>query len=468
MTMRAGRLITWALAAMLAAGTFAAGAAAQTMTFRPVPAESVATATEAAKADARRMRAEAQREVDAAKVRIRQEIKTTTGDGGVHIQIGDGDTVDSLDALAAPQPPATPRAPRSTTGEIVRMGSDITVDEDQEVQGDVVAIGGDVRVEGRVTGSVTAMGGDVNLGSNARVDGDVVCMGGTLREEPGATVGGQRVTAAPKMPGGKLFLPMLAAVGTGFEVASQLMKLLLWVGLAWLIVKLAPGRTQEALDTIRREAGMSFVIGLAVWALIIPSVIALALVIALLCITIIGIPLAAAVAVGYVAFFVVAAVWGAVVGYALLGGELHQRFKGSAPTIVRAAIWGVVAVVGLRVVASLFHIVPLFGFVGGLVKFVAGALTVLLATLGAGALVRSEYLRRTVQDWWNRARPNIPGQRRADMPPTMHTADAVPPPPAPPAPQYDPTMFAPPPPAPPAPPAPPSDPSSFTPPPPAN
>ena len=451
--MRATRLITWALAATLAAGTFAAGAAAQTMTFRPVPAESVATATEAAKADARRMREEARREIDAANMRMREQVQTTTNDHGVRIQIADGVvTTDSLDDSGTPAVPAIPRVPalpRSTTGEIVRLGSDITVEAGQEVQGDVVSVGGDVRVEGRVTGSVTAMGGDVSLGADARVDGDVVCMGGTLHEEPGATVGGQRVTAAPKWPGGKLFLPMITAVGTGFEVASQLMKMLLWIGFAWLIVKLAPGRTQEALDTIRREAGMSFIIGLALWAVIIPSMIALALVIALLCITIIGIPLAAAVAVGYVAFFVVAAVWGTVVGYTLLGGELHQRIKGSAPTIVRAAIWGVVAVVGLRVVGSLLHVLPIFGFVGGLVKFVAAAMTVLLATLGAGALVRSEYLRRTVQDWWNRARPNIPGQRRGDAPPTMHTGDSVPPPPPPPppAPVYDPTTFAPPPPS---------------------
>ncbi len=448
--MRATRLITWALAATLAAGTLAAEAAAQSMTFRPVPAESVATATEAAKADARRMRDEARREIDAAKVRIREQVQTSTSNGGVHIQIADGVvTTDSLLDSGMPVVPRVPAQPRSTTGEIVRLGSDITVEAGQEVQGDVVSVGGDVRVEGRVTGSVTAMGGDVSLGADARVDGDVVCMGGTLHEEPGATVGGQRVTAAPKWPGGKLFLPMIAAVGTGFEVASQLMKMLLWIGVAWLIVKLAPGRTQEALDTIRREAGMSFIIGLALWAMIIPSMIALALVIALLCITIIGIPLAAAVAVGYVAFFVVAAVWGTVVGFTLLGGELHQRIKGSSATIVRAAIWGVVAVVGLRVVGSVFHVLPIFGFVGGLVKFVAAAMTVLLATLGAGSLVRSEYLRRTVQDWWNRARPNIPGQRRGDAPPTMHTGDSVPPPPpppAPPAPVYDPTSFAPPPP----------------------
>ena len=117
--MRATRLIRWALAVTLAAGALAAGAAAQTMTFRPVPAESVASATEAAKADARRMREEARREIDAAKVRLREQIKTTTSDGGVHIQIGDGlVSTDSLDAAldpAVPKPP-NPRSSRSISG----------------------------------------------------------------------------------------------------------------------------------------------------------------------------------------------------------------------------------------------------------------------------------------------------------------------------------------------------------------
>ncbi|MEO7868255.1 MAG: polymer-forming cytoskeletal protein [Candidatus Eisenbacteria bacterium] len=455
MTMRAGRLITWALATMLAAGTFASGAAAQSnMTFRAVPPESVASATEAAKADARRMREEARRELASAKIRVRDGVKVSGGSAGPGIRIDDtlfvsdvqGHPVGNLpDSMGEPK---APRPPRSTTGEIMRFGSDITVDEGQEVQGDVVSVGGDVRVEGRVTGSVTAMGGDVSLGSDARVDGDVVCMGGTLREEPGATVGGQRVTAAPKMPGGKLFLPMMAAVGTGFEVATQLFKILFWMALSWLIVKLAPGRTQEALETIRREAGTSFLIGLGVWALIIPSVIALALVIALLCITIIGIPLAAAVVVGYVAFFIVAAIWGSIVGFTLLGGELHKRLKGTAATLVQCAIWGVVAVFSLRVVGSLFHLVPLFGFMGGLMKVVAGALLALLATLGAGALVRSEYLRRTVQDWWHRTRSSKSGPKRDDVPPPPAAADIPPspPPPPPPAPPSDPASFAPPPP----------------------
>src|SRR5262249_26915977 len=180
---------------------------------------------------------------------------------------------------------------RSTTGDIVRFGSDITLSSEQVVEGDVVSFGGSVEVRGKVTGNVSSMGGDLTLASTARVDGDVVCIGGTLHEEPGSSVGGQRVTA-PRTPGARFFLPMLSVVGSGVRMIVHVIWLCIMLGFAWVFVKLAPTRTQNALDQIEREPGPSFIIGLLLWALIIPSVIALALVMAVLCITIIGIPLA--------------------------------------------------------------------------------------------------------------------------------------------------------------------------------
>jgi len=170
---------------------------------------------------------------------------------------------------------------------------------------------------------------------------------------------------------------------------------------------------------------MTFLVGLLLWGLIIPSVIVLAIAIALLCITIIGIPVAAAVVVGYVAFFVLAVVWGSVVGLATLGGHLHSRLRGSPASLMRAAVWGIMALYGLRIAGDILHVVPLFGFLGGLLGFIAVAMWSVLTTFGAGALVRSEYRRRTVQDWWQRSRPR---PRRGDA----RVEDDFPPPPAPP------------------------------------
>jgi len=420
-----------AILAGIVLAAWAPGTHAQTMTFRPVAPESVASGA----IQARRVADQEAREV---RREVRRAVAEAARESGVRVDIdsvGDGYGV----SVAVPNPPDVPAAaafPTSTTGEIIRFGQDIHVDVGETVQGDVVAMGGDVTIEGTVKGSVTAMGGDVHLLPGARVDDDVVCLGGTLVEDAGASVGGQRVTA-PRTRGSRFMLPVLGAIGAGFEIMGLLVGALVLMGLSWLVVKLAPGRTQDALDVIDRDGGAAFMVGLMLWALIIPSVIVLAIAMALLCITIIGIPLAAAVAVGYVAFFVVAAFWGAVVGFTLIGRQVHGRLRGPVPSLAVAAIWGVIAVQALRVGAELFHVIPFFGFVGGLVKVVYFVTSIVLFTLGAGALVLSEYRKRTLQDWWQRIRPATPGARAqtqaADVAPSAPPAPPAPPPNDPPA-----------------------------------
>lgn len=377
-----------------------AGAEERRMRFRPVPAESVAAV-------------EARDEAAAA---TREAAQAAAGTHGVvDVSVDVSDATDSTDTAEVVED--EPES-RSTTGEIMRFGSDVTVRARQVVTGDVVSFGGDADIRGTVRGDVVVMGGDVRLREGAVVEGDVVCMGGTLTEHPGSVVKGQRVTA-PRSPGAKLFFPMLALVGTGVQLVLNVIGLLFAVGLAWLVAKLAPQRTQAALDQVDTAAGASFLTGLAVWALLIPSVVALALVIALLCITIIGIPLAAVVALAYVLFLAVSALWGAVVGFALLGRLLHLRIKAAAAPLATAVVWGAIAVHGAAIVADLFDIVPMFGFVGVILKVVHYVTLSVLVTLGAGALIRSEYRRRWLQEWWQRIRPARPN-------------DTVPPPSAPP------------------------------------
>lgn len=401
-------------AALLAA--LRSAPAQESMTFRPVPPESVALLERVAKSP---------------KVRVDAD----TDRGKVKVQIDDsGVSVSTPSTPAVPEPPAPPDVPRvepsESTAEIVRFGGDIEVRQDQAVNGDVVSIGGNVRIDGVVHGTVMAMGGDVTLTSTAVVDEDVVCMGGRLREQPGSVVKGKRVTG----PGGdrrRVWLPMFSVLGTGFKIATHLLALGFALLFAFLFVKIAPGRTQAALDTLRDEAGTSFLIGLLILGLIIPSVIVLAIVIAILCITIIGIPLAAAVAVGYVAFLALAFFWGVVVGYAQIGSLVVHRFRGTVATLLQAAVWGVIAIHGIRIAGDFFRILPAFGFVAGLMNFLFFTIVSMLAIFGAGALVRSEYRQRTVQLWWGRIRGRTAPPREDD----------VPPPPPPPAPE----PFAPPP-----------------------
>ena len=70
------------------------------------------------------------------------------------------------------------------------------VEEGEVVNGDVVAIGGSVNVDGEVSGNAVAIGGSLTLGSHADIGGDAVVIGGTLQRDPGAHVGGKVVNVA--------------------------------------------------------------------------------------------------------------------------------------------------------------------------------------------------------------------------------------------------------------------------------
>ncbi|HET7225570.1 MAG TPA: hypothetical protein VFK69_07610, partial [Candidatus Eisenbacteria bacterium] len=308
----------------------------------------------------------------------------------------------------APAPPATPtpRAVGFHPGDITKIGSDIHVAEDEVVEGDVVALGGSITVDGHVKGAVVSVGGDVSLSSTARVDGDVGSVGGELHEEPGDFVGGQRFTAA-RHRGGQLrsHIP-IAALTLAERIVnfiSNIIKQLILIALAWLVARFAAGRTAAAVETLRREPAASAGIGALVWALLIPSVIALALVMAILCITLIGIPLALAALVGYVAFFIVFPVWGLVVGAAAFGYRVAAQRGQPVPTLERAAVLGMVVVAAVSVAGALLRLIGFLPPVHGLGTFlhlVATAFSVVLATLGGGAWLRSEFATGAFGRWW--------------------------------------------------------------------
>src|SRR5438309_727334 len=87
-----------------------------------------------------------------------------------------------------PQPPEPLRSRRSS--DRVHIGGSVTVDADETIDGDVVAIGGSARVRGEVRGEVVAIGGYVELGPNAIVRKGITVVGRTVRRDPAARVDG--------------------------------------------------------------------------------------------------------------------------------------------------------------------------------------------------------------------------------------------------------------------------------------
>lgn len=372
---------------------------------------------------------------------------------------------ESLKAPRTPEPPAAPEVElRIKSGDIMRVGSDITIEEDQEVQGDVLAIRGDVNVDGHVSGNVVSMGGDVRLSSTARVDGDVVCMGGKLHEEPGATVGGQRVTALDP-EGRRRYTPRHITIEPDWDdhgASGRFIFHLILLGLVWALCAIAPGSTGAALASLRARPAASFGLGILIWLLFVPSLIALALVVAILCITIIGIPLALIALLGYFVFFALLLLWGYAVGTAALGARLLEQRGETAPGLVRSAVTGVIVIGGIAILSSVFRwldFLPLMGTLSALAKAVVILSFIILTSMGAGAWMHTEFTTGTLGRWWrgssNRMRRNPP-PAGPDAPPS----GGGPPPPPPPAPAPEtPTSAA----TPPPPPAP-SDPGRYAPP----
>lgn len=147
------------------------------------------------------------------------------------------------------------------TQDIVKMNADITVDKGMTA-GDVVAIGGDVTVLGKVEGNVVAIGGTVTLAPHASVNGQVVAVGGEIVKDPTATVG-ERITQV-YMP---RFIPSVVTCLKGGWLALwatiSILVLLGFLGLAILLAALIP----EHIGVAMRALEKSFV-GMLLWGIL--------------------------------------------------------------------------------------------------------------------------------------------------------------------------------------------------------
>ncbi|NOT32815.1 MAG: polymer-forming cytoskeletal protein [Candidatus Eisenbacteria bacterium] len=317
-----------------------------------------------------------------------------------------------------PSPPSEPEAPAvPTTGDMVRMGSDITIEKGEVVDGDVLTFGGNIKVYGQVRGNVSATGGDVFLGSSARIDGDVLCMGGKLEEESGAYVGGQRVTGLQSRHSRSERAKRVridrdwdgdrdrdSEHGATTTIVRRLTYLLFWLLVAWVATRFAPRRTRGAIESLRREPGMSFGLGFGMALLLAPSLIALAIAMVILVVTIIGIPVAIGAFFTYIALIILVAGWGYVVGAAALGERVAANRGQAAPTLLRSAITGIVIIQGAMLVSEMLHHMPLLGWIGGILWVLAMVAYSGVALLGIGAIVRSKFGQGEGGQWWPPAR----------------------------------------------------------------
>lgn len=233
---------------------------------------------------------------------------------------------------------------------------------DGEVLRDAVAVLGDNVVNGHVHRNAVAVMGDLTLGPNARVDGDIVSVGGEIHRDPGAVVGGEvRIEGIDaKFEGFHDWWGKTLKIGRPLAIGAHLGWLWILTGFSVafyaLLALIFPQTVRRCGDKLVQEPGLSVLAAVL-------SLLAFPVLFILLCITIIGIPVALfllPLGVLLMVFFGKAAIY-ALVGRKITGDRLH---------LALATILG----------ALVFIVLYLFPVLGLL-------LSLLVAFIGFGAVV---------------------------------------------------------------------------------
>ena len=287
---------------------------------------------------------------------------------------------------------AAAQAQGEDDGFVLRVNGVTTVGANETIDG-VVAISGDVVVDGRLTGGLWVIDGVASV--NGTVGGDVMVIDGTLDLASGATVENVTLVRSElnQAPGATITGELserseFVHFGWGWTAFS----VLFWIGTT--LVVLAAGLAFAALagrqlagagGTLTTRAGESIVTALVLWVgLPILTVVAF--------LTVVGIPLGIAILV-----VVLPALW--VLGYLVAGARLGvylarllgRPAAGERPYLATAL--GLIA----------FQVIGLVPFLGGLVVGLAGL-------AGSGALVYRTYADRRKQ------RPATAAVRREPAP----------------------------------------------------
>lgn len=327
------------------------------------------------------------------------------------------------EAPEAPAPPERPEEPEEPRGPRVRRGGqtvfgshvrvaadeisdDIVVfggsaDIDGEVRGNVVVIGGVLRIDGKVTGEATVIGAPMFLGPEARVGGNAVAVGARVHREPGARIGGQidQVTG--------IFGPWWIdwddwtwrpGWSPWWGLTELVVSLTSWVLLGLLmavVVALGRERVERIAARSAREPVKAGVVGVLVTVLTLPV---FGILMVLLCLTIIGIPIAVALALAspfLAILWVIFALMG-FTGVALVVGRwIARRFDRPVESPYAAVFLGLLVLAALCLVGDLLDVfggpvdvfAAMFSLAGFLVQIVAWS-------VGFGAVFLLLYERR--------------------------------------------------------------------------
>jgi uncharacterized RDD family membrane protein YckC/cytoskeletal protein CcmA (bactofilin family) len=195
------------------------------------------------------------------------------------------------------------------------------------VDGNAVTVLGGNTVDGVVRGNAVSVAGSLRLGPHAHVDGNAVAVGGKVVREPGAFVGGSVVEPFPIMDSSddseaSTWLKHGLRLGRPLALHEHLhfiwLLTFLQVALFVLLAVAFPNGVAKCGETLTRRPGATLLTGIL-------AILGLPILFVLLCITVVGIPVAlivlpilllACTAFGKVSLY-------SVVGRSILGRQAH-------------------------------------------------------------------------------------------------------------------------------------------------
>jgi hypothetical protein len=321
----------------------------------------------------------------------------------------------------------------------VYVAEDVTVAEDEVVEGNLIVIDGDARIEGEVEGDVVVVGGTLELLEGSSVSGSVRLADARLLRNLG-TVGDGVIEVRNEEPvfeevredirrevieevrgelreemrneGGPSLLTPFRSVAEGVGgVLENLVGILILGLVGAAVIAFAGDKVDVIAETARRAPGRSAAVGMAGAVLLIPAWI---LGFVALVVSIVGIP----VAIAWLPLFPLAAFAAALVGYLAIARNAGEWLADSEwpwthwirkSNSLITMVGGLIGLMALFIAANVVSIAPFLGFLTGLLVVAGVVVTVAAVQIGFGAVIitrggrRREYPRYTADEAWEAA-----------------------------------------------------------------
>lgn len=257
-------------------------------------------------------------------------------------------------------------------GDVRAAGGTVSIERDATIRGRATLAGGSINVNGRVEGKLRAFGGSVRL--DGEIGGDAEVAAEDIYVGPQARIAGRLLYRGPHAPqvvegaviegGVQRSRNMWQGIDDDGAIAravSRALRFLWFTGvlvLGALLVLVLPRFTREAAATVRNSAPASIGLGFAVLVLV-------PLLAVLLCLTIIGIPLAFAVLLGYGLLLML----GFLTGALFLGDWALGRAQ---PARAQSSGWRILFLLLALIVIALLRRLPWVGDLAVILLFLAG------------------------------------------------------------------------------------------------